>query len=137
MAMVFVTTLVSAPPPTVTVTTDVAVGVVFGGASTVTSEVIAPVSAFVKELREATMDEEISGASVTGHTVVVTPICVVMITVDTPSGSEVGSEVTAPVPEAVGQFVTVAAHEMLVIIEVMGTVIVVKLAPGAVVVVFA
>ncbi|GAW16271.1 hypothetical protein ANO14919_056940 [Xylariales sp. No.14919] len=90
-----------------------------------------------EELRDSRTDEEMAGASVTGHTVVVTPITVVTKTVDTPSGKEVGSEVTAPVPEIAGQLVTVGAHETIVSIEVAETVSVVNSTPTAVVEVFA
>lgn len=99
-----------------------------------TSVTAAPVSVGGGELNEANTDEETAGTSVIGHTVVVTSITVVTSTVETPSGSEVGS---APVPERVGQLVTVGAHEMRVSTEVADIVSVVKPVPAAAVVVFA
>jgi hypothetical protein len=99
--------------------------------------VMVAVSVSNEELSDASIDEEMAGASVTGHTVVVKSTTVVIKTVVTPSGSEVGSEVNAPVPVVTGQFVTVAAHEIIVAIEVTDTVSVVKLAPLPAVVVFA
>lgn len=98
--------------------------------------VAAAVSVGGGELNEANTDEETAGTSVTGHMVVVTSITVVTTTVETPSGSEVGREVTAPVPERVGQLVTVGAHAMMVSTEVADIVIVVKPVPAAAVVVF-
>lgn len=73
----------------------------------------------------------------TGHTVVVRSITVVTKIVDTPSGSELGREVTTPVPEAAGQLVTVDAHEIMVSIDVADIVSVVKLAPALAVLTFA
>jgi hypothetical protein len=164
---VVVTTVVSEPPPTVIVTTDTtganvdATPVTVTALVTIVSEIVivitetvdvavsdcptvstgfvttAAVSVGDNELRDANTDEEMAGASVTGHTVVVTSTTVVISTVVTPSGSEVGSEIAAPVPEVAGQLVTVDAHEMMVIIEVADTVRVVKLAPTAAIVVFA
>lgn len=103
-------------------------------ASTGTSVDVVPVSVGSKELNDANTDEETAGASVTGHTVVVIPTTVVTRTVDTPSGSDVGSKVTASVPETAGQLVTVDAQEMIVLIEVAYIVSVVKPASAAVVV---
>ena len=129
MVTVLITSLASDPSPVVIVMTDT-IGVLVSIAST---ELATEVSAGIEELNEARTDEEMAGTSVTGHTVVVTPMTVVTITVETPSGKEVGSEVTGPVdPELIGQLVTVGAHEIIVWIEVADTVIVVSSCPGKV-----
>lgn len=151
---VTVTTLVRTVPEIVIVTTETTGVVVVATASTVLvavvasstsvveqssslSVVVTTVSVAGEELNEANTDEETAGASVTGHTVVVRSITVVTKTVDTPSGSEVGIDVTAPVPELAGQLVTVAAHEMIVWIEVADIVSVVKPTPTTAVEAFA
>ncbi len=162
IVIVLITVLASGPSPTVIVTTDTT-GVAVGAApvtvtalvrivseivivmtetigvlgSTASTVIATPVSTGGEELREASTDEEIADASVTGHTVVVTPITVVTKTVDTPSGREVGREVTTPVPEIAGQLVTVDAHEIMVSIEVADIVRVVRSATARVVDVFA
>lgn len=93
----------------------------------ITVEVIGTAGAEDDALKEATIDEEIAGTSVTGQTVVVMSTTLVTSIVDTAPG---GNEVSAAVSEAAGQLVTVAAHEIIVETDVTLIVNVVKGTPA-------
>lgn len=85
----------------------------------VTWEVVVGLCLECDRVKDATIDEEIFETSVTGQTVVVMSTTLVTSIVDTASE---GSVLRAAVSEAAGQFVIVAAHEMIVETEVTLTV---------------